>query len=250
MTIFQYMGLVILGWVGGALVNYLSDVLPVTRRFSMVVCMHCGQPVQVVDSLLMRRCAACGKGRKVRAWVVMGLAVGFSVWLGVHPLGRMGYWASLLLAVYFGMVAVIDIEYRIIMHPVSLAGALLSFGIGAWQHGWLNTLLGGAAGLGAMLAVYLFGILFARGLAKLRKTETDEEGMGFGDVALTGVLGLLLGWPGIIGGLTAAILLGGAGSLIVLIYALATKKFHAFLGVPYGPFLILGAVILLVQAGG
>jgi prepilin signal peptidase PulO-like enzyme (type II secretory pathway) len=247
MTIFHYVGLLVIGWVVGTLINYLSDVLPVTRRFSGVACMHCEKPLGVLDFVLLKRCKSCGRGRKIRAWVVMALSLGMVWGLALYPLGKLGLWASLLLLLYFGVVAVIDIEYRIIMHPVSLVGAAVTLAIGTWQHGWQATLIGGGFGLGVMLAVYYFGILFTRWLAKMKKTETDEEGMGFGDVALTGVLGLLLGWPGIMGGLTLAVLLGGAGSLVVLVYALATKKFHSFMGIPYGPFLLLGAAILLFR---
>ena len=81
----------------------------------------------------------------------------------------------------------------------------------------------------------------------MRNKETDEEALGFGDVALSGVLGLFLGWPGIIAGLVLAILLGGAGSLIVLIYSLVRRRYHAFMVIPYGPFLIIAAVVLIFR---
>jgi len=151
--------------------------------------------------------------------------------------------------VYFGVVVLIDIEHRLIMHPVSMVGGIICFGIGFWQHGLLQTVLGGAAGLAIMLGVYFLGILFARWLARRRNMETDEEGLGFGDVALSCVLGFLLGWPGIGAGLIIAVLLGGAVSLVVMVIALVTKKFHAFMAIPYGPFLITAAVVLLFWPG-
>src|SRR5512144_1614065 len=98
-----------------------------------------------------------------------------------------------------------------------------------------------------MLALYYFGYLFAKGLGKLRGQEIDEEALGFGDVNLCGIIGLLLGWPGITAGLTFTILLGGAGSLIYLIYSLVTRRYHAFQAIPYGPFLALAAMLALMM---
>lgn len=159
--------------------------------------------------------------------------------------GKLGFITSLAVLFYFGVVIVIDIEHRLIMHPTSIAGAILCGAVGIWQHGILATLLGGLAGFSIMLAVYWLGDKFARWLAQRRKIEMEEEALGFGDVALSGVLGLLLGWPGIIAGLILAVLLGGAGSLIVVVYALITKKYHAFMAIPYGPFLIIAAGLLI-----
>ena len=69
--------------------------------------------------------------------------------------------------------------------------------------------------------------------------------MGFGDVNLSAVIGLLLGWPAILAGLILAILLGGAVSLVYLMYKLITRRYEAFSAIPYGPFLVASTVILL-----
>jgi leader peptidase (prepilin peptidase)/N-methyltransferase len=161
----------------------------------------------------------------------------------------MGFWIGLLVMAYFTLVSVIDIEHRIIMHPVSIVGAIIGFLVGVWQHGWKATLLGGIFGLGLMLIIFYGGSLFVKWISKIKKNETNEEAFGFGDVVLSGVLGLFLGWPGIVGGVILAILLGGIGSLIVISISFITKKYHAFMAIPYGPFLLLGAAILLFQPG-
>jgi leader peptidase (prepilin peptidase)/N-methyltransferase len=241
-------GLVVLGWGAGALVNYLGDVLPITRRFTSPVCSQCGRPFLALDFLLLRPCRQCGAQRKRRAWIVQVLAVLAVAGLGFNADGPLGFWPGLAVLLYFGVVAVIDLEHRLILHPVSLAGAALGGGIGLWLHGWLPTLLGGLAGFGIMLGLYYLGALFAKWLARARKKETDEDALGFGDVALSGVLGLLLGWPGIAAGLVLAILLGGAGSLAVLVYSLVARRYHDFMAIPYGPFLIVAAVMLLFRA--
>ncbi|MBC8497079.1 MAG: prepilin peptidase, partial [Chloroflexi bacterium] len=133
----------------------------------------------------------------------------------------------------------------LILHPVSWAGALLGLGVGIWMHGLAPTLIGGAAGFGLMLALHSFGNLFARGMARLRGEPIDEVALGFGDVNLSGVLGLLLGWPGIVGGLLLAILLGGVVSLFYLLIMLIRRRYQVFTAIPYGPFLVASAILLL-----
>lgn len=243
-------GLVLLGWGLGSLVNYLGDVLPATRRLSPPVCFSCGRQFPLPDYIFIQSCRGCNSKRNIRAWVVQFVSIIAVTWLGTAQTSRLGFWPSLAVLVYFGVVGLIDLEHRLIMHPVSLAGAILGGAIGFWLHGLKATLAGGAAGFAIMLGLYYLGYLFAKWLSKMRKETTDEEALGFGDVALSGVLGLLLGWPGILGGLVLAILLGGAGSLIVLIYSLAARKYRTFMAIPYGPFLLAAAAILLFRTAG
>jgi leader peptidase (prepilin peptidase)/N-methyltransferase len=131
------------------------------------------------------------------------------------------------------------------MHPVSIFGAVLGLGVGTWLHGFTATLIGGAAGFAIMFGLYMLGSLFARGISRLRGEALDEDALGFGDVNLTGILGLILGWPGITMGLVFAILLGGLVSGIYMLAMLLTRRFKAFTAIPYGPFLIAGAMLLI-----
>jgi len=68
--------------------------------------------------------------------------------------------------------------------------------------------------------------------------------LGFGDVNLAGVIGLLLGWPGIVGGIFLAIMIGGIVSGIFLLIQLLQKKYMAYQALPYGPFLVLSTIAL------
>jgi leader peptidase (prepilin peptidase)/N-methyltransferase len=80
---------------------------------------------------------------------------------------------------------------------------------------------------------------------RARGRPVDDVALGFGDVNLSGVLGIMLGWPLIVISLVLSVLIGGLVSLIYIIIKLITRKYHAFMALPYGPFLVLGAIILI-----
>ena len=138
-----------------------------------------------------------------------------------------------------------DIEHRIILYPISIAGALLAGAVGIGLHDVPATLIGGAAGYGIMLIMYYFGGYFARWVARRQEQEFDDVALGFGDVHLAGILGLLMGWPGITLGLVLGVLAGGVFSFFYILIKLITRKYNAFAAIPYGPFLIFGSLTLL-----
>lgn len=234
------------GLLGGMVVNYLSDMLPAVRRLGKPVCVHCFEPQPVWNYYLWpRRCSSCHSRRPWRVWVVEVCFVVVSIWLWQSPPDRLGYVSGFILLLYFGVVVVIDVEHKLILHPVSVAGGILCFGLGWQLHGGLATIIGGGAGFIIMFGLYYLGDLFARWLARRRGEVLDEVALGFGDVNLSAILGLLLGWPGIIGGLVIAILLGGFASLVYLLGMLITRRYRTFAAIPYGPFLVASGVLLI-----
>ncbi len=67
------------------------------------------------------------------------------------------------------------------------------------------------------------------------------RGLGYGDVRLSGVLGLALGhlgWAELLTGLYSGFLLGGVGGGLLALVGVADRK-----GVPFGPFMVLGALV-------
>jgi leader peptidase (prepilin peptidase)/N-methyltransferase len=163
----------------------------------------------------------------------------------VVPSGRLGFVRGMILLIYFALVAIIDFEHRLILHRVSGLGAMLALWLGWELHGLPETLAGGITGLGVMLGLYLLGALLMGWLAKLRGQVLKEEALGFGDIILGGILGMLLGWPGILAGLMLTILLAGAASLIYLGIMLANKRYRSDLAIAYGPYMVLSGFILL-----
>ncbi|WP_114423173.1 prepilin peptidase [Nocardioides houyundeii] len=87
------------------------------------------------------------------------------------------------------------------------------------------------AGLGGLVALACFFVLWF----------IHPRGLGFGDVRLSGVLGIALGylgWGELVAGLYSAFLVGGIGGALLALLRLADRK-----GVPFGPFLVIGAFL-------
>jgi leader peptidase (prepilin peptidase) / N-methyltransferase len=234
------------GCIAGWLVNYFSDVLPTQRRLSKPICTYCQAEFNWQDYLLMRPCRNCNHKRAWRTVIVLIAAIIVSVIISFNNPPKLGYWLSLLMLTYFGVVLVIDLEHRLILHPVSVVGAGIALVTGILNNGVVSTVVGGLVGLVIMLAFYLFGMLFARYRARKLGTDDGEEALGFGDVILAGVLGLMLGWPQIYQALVIAILAGGLVSLAVILVLSAMRRFESMnVFTAYGPYLILGATLLI-----
>ncbi len=242
----------IVGWIGGWVVNYLADTLPRTRRLSTPACVHCDQPYPISRYLMLASCERCGQQRGLRAWIVqiVMMVVSAYIWFRPHP--GLEYALGILLLVYFAVVIVIDLEHRLILHPTSIVGAVLAAGLGIRLNGIVLTVLGGLAGFGIMLALYALGVLFskyrARRLRAAGQEADEEEALGAGDVILAGVLGLVLGWPLIWFTLLLGILLGGVVGILLLIGMLVRGlygKQALMVFMPYGPYFVLSAFFIL-----
>jgi prepilin signal peptidase PulO-like enzyme (type II secretory pathway) len=230
-----------LGLFAGWLVNYLSDVLPATRQLSRPACAQCGASFSAVDYLTLHACRSCGKARSWRTYLTQAILFLGTAYIWIHPPKSLNFWLAYILLIYLGVVFVIDLEHRLILHPVSLFGALLGLVIGTVVHGLSIALIGGAVGFGAMLLAYYLGEWY------VRAKKVDDVALGFGDVNLSGVIGLMLGWPLILFGLFVAILLGGVFSALFIGVMMARKKYQAFAAIPYAPFLILSVLYVFYR---
>jgi leader peptidase (prepilin peptidase)/N-methyltransferase len=68
-------------------------------------------------------------------------------------------------------------------------------------------------------------------------------GVALGDLYLVAPLGLLLGWPAIFAAVFIAALLAAGMSLVLLVTGRAAMKTY----IPFGPFLVIGAVVTLLR---
>ena len=250
----------LLGWIAGLFINYSADVLPFTRRFSQPTCPHCGTTFSWMDYWMLRACRSCGEARGLRTWLVQILTVSSFLYLWLNPSKALGIPLGMVVLIYFGIIIVIDLEHRLILHPTSLFGAVLGLIVGTIIHsradglliGAGKSLLGGVFGFGVMFLLYQFGTfvakLRARRMQAAGQADDDEEALGGGDVYLAGVLGLMLGWPFIWNALLLGVLLGGVFSLVFLLTLLVRRRYSSealMTFIPYGPYFIISAFYIL-----
>jgi leader peptidase (prepilin peptidase) / N-methyltransferase len=251
---------IVLGWCAGLFINYVADVLPFTRRFSQPLCPQCQSHFSWADYVTLRACRNCGKRRSLRTWLVQILAVVSFVYFWLFPSKALGIPLGMLVLIYFGIITVIDLEHRLILHPTSLVGAVLGFIVGTSIHsradglllGAGKSLLGGLFGFGVMFLLYQLGTLVARLRARKMRAAgqavDDEEALGGGDVYLAGVLGLMLGWPFILNAMVIGVLLGGLVSFVFILALLLRRRYMSdalMTFIPYGPYFIISAFYLL-----
>ena len=252
----------LLGWLSGWFVNYAADVLPVTRRFSQPTCAYCQAPIPWGAYLTLRRCHTCGKNRTLRTWLVQLLGVASFLYFWLFPSEVLGFWLGALVLTYFAILAVIDLEHRLILHSTSLAGALLGLVVGTFiyytglkfnlLYSVGASLLGGVIGFGVMFLLYQVGAMVARIRARRMQSagqaDDGEEALGGGDVFLLGVLGLMVGYRFITNILVQGILLGGIVSIILVLLLLLRKRYTSdalMTFIPYGPYFIFAAFNIL-----
>lgn len=253
---------ILLGWVSGLFVNYASDVLPQTRRFSQPTCPQCQTPYSWVDYLTLRACRSCGRMRSLRTWLVQIVAVTSFAYFWLFPSKALGIPLGMLVLIYFGIITVIDLEHRLILHPTSLVGAVLGLIVGTYIHSRIDqnglligvgkSLLGGLFGFAIMFLLYQFGALVAKYRARRMQAagqaDDEEEALGGGDVYLAGVLGLMLGWPFIWDALILGVLLGGVISVLLILVLFARRRYSSqalMTFIPYGPYFIASAFFML-----
>lgn len=130
------------------------------------------------------------------------------------------------------VVTFIDLEHQIIPDSITLPGIVIGFIASFFipQFGWVNSLIGIAAGGGSLL-------LIAYGYELVAK----KEGMGGGDVKLLAMMGAFLGWKAIIFIIFTASLMGS----VIGVGVMLAKKKDASLAIPFGPFLAGGAILYI-----
>ncbi len=125
-------------------------------------------------------------------------------------------------------IIVSDLEHYVI--PDSILVILIGVII---IYGFLTGLTG------ERMVEHVLSGLGAMGLFIIAWVLTGGRGMGFGDVKLVFVLGLLLGYPSIVFALYAAFITGAALGMGLIVTRRKTMKSR----VPFGPFLIAGAFL-------
>lgn len=236
---------VICGLFGLAIGSFLNVVIWRVPRGESVVrppshCPSCDHEIAprdnipVVSWLLLRgKCRNCGARISMRYPLVelltAALFVGMALWFG--PVAQLP--AYLYLVAVGVALALIDLDVKRLPDPLTLpsyvvGAVLLGIASGVHHNGWsfLRALIG-------MAALFLFYFTVAM---------IAPRGMGFGDVKLSGVIGLYLAWLGwaeLVVGAFAAFAVGAVAGIAVILFAGGGRKTK----VPFGPFMLAGALI-------
>ena len=166
--------------------------------------------------------------RAGRWGVLLALSAGLCVYLQlVHG------WSSALViqAAYCSLlllIAVIDLEHRLVPNTLVVCGLALVFLFSAWQP---------ALGLreatwGAVLGGGIFALL----------AVGRRNALGMGDVKLALLIGMMTGFPWVLQALTIGILLGGVAATLLLLTKMVQPKEY----MPYAPYLVAGCIVTLL----
>ena len=245
MAVLLYVFCAVIGLIVGSFLNVViwrvprgeSVVRPPSHCPGCAVSIAPRDNVPVLSWLVLRgRCRACSARISARyplveagcavLWVLMALRFRLDPVLPAYL-----YLVSVLLA-----LALIDVDVKRLPDALTLPSYVVGVvalgaaaALGSDSGSLPRALLGGAA---------LFAVYFALCLAY-------PPGMGFGDVKLSGVLGLHLGWLGWdvwAVGLVAGFLGGGAFGVALLALGRAGRK----TAIPFGPFMIAGALLAIL----
>jgi leader peptidase (prepilin peptidase)/N-methyltransferase len=246
---------VALGLVIGSFLNVVIYRLP--RDESVVSpgshCPSCNHQIKWYQNIpllsylfLGGKCANCGAPISWRYPAVEFLtAVLF--WLsfkGIAPdlfsiLSQIRIWIFISICV---AVAFIDYDHRIIPDELSLGGWLVGALTAYWdfRYGMVHLLVASVCGFGFF---FLFALLYEK--------ITGRVGLGGGDIKFMGTIGVFLGAGGIWASLIFSSIIGSVIGIGLAAYhkqkgtggADAVPVLRA--SIPYGPFLVLGALIEL-----
>lgn len=242
----------VLGVLIGSFLNVVIYRVPLGKSivFPPSACTHCGAVIKPRDNVpliswlvLRGRCRECGGGISLR-YPLVELSTGllfaaaafrFSIPFDA-PTGVVAATAVLLVAaLYFAAISValagIDLDVHklpnsIVLPSYIVIGALLT--VASVIYGDFSQLLRAAIAGGVLFAAYFVMALVYPG------------GMGFGDVKLAGVIGIILGflgWGTLIVGAFSAFLFGGIFGVALVVGSKADRKS----GIPFGPWMLAGA---------
>jgi leader peptidase (prepilin peptidase) / N-methyltransferase len=235
------------GLFGLLIGSFLNVVVwRVPRQESIVTpgshCPHCDaalsplENVPVLSWLVLRgRCRHCGQPISVRYPLVELANAG--LWVGMAARFGASWELPAYLALSSGLLALalIDLDTLLLPNRVLYPTAILVGGLlvlaAALDHEWSD--LGRAALAGAASFAVFFVI-----------HVISPRGMGFGDVRLSFLLGMALGWLSwghAYLGLFLGFMLGAVIGTLLIALKLRGRKDH----VPFGPFLVAGALIAI-----
>lgn len=224
----------ILGACIGSFLNVCIHRLPLGQSvvYNPSHCPGCGHRLKALDLvpllsyiLLKGRCRYCRTRIPARyplveltTAVFFGFAYQFWGW----------QWQTVSMWVFFAVLlaaALIDYRHKIIPDELIIAGLVLGLP--------LVYLSGTGKLIDGLIGFLVAGLLF------LIIALVSKGGMGGGDIKLSALMGLFLGWPDIVVALFISFLVGGLSGIILMALGKKGRKD----AVPFGPYLALGGVV-------
>ncbi|WP_228021386.1 prepilin peptidase [Vasconcelosia minhoensis] len=160
----------------------------------------------------------------------------------------LGYW---LLVSWLLVLALIDLDTLTLPDPLTISGLCLGWGFhAALAYTQTQTLSGGLAGLMTAVVASIIGLWLFDSISVLGSILLGKTAMGGGDAKLAAMLGAWLGWQGLLLSTFLAAAIGAFGG----VGAIALGQLDRQRRIPFGPMLVLGALItlfygnLLIQA--
>lgn len=227
----------LLGIAFGSFLNVCIDRLPAGSSLISPPshCDACQQRLSPKDLIplvsylwLRGRCRYCRAKIPVRLfWVEVGAGLLFAL-----AFWRFGLSAEFAVAAFYSalflMIGVIDLEHKLILNKVVYLAAFVALLISLLLHQpkVVDALIGGAIGL----AFFLIPAL------------VNPRGMGWGDVKMAALIGLVTGFPLVLVALVTGVVLGGLVALILLLLRIKKRKET----IPFGPFLSIATIATLL----
>ena len=229
-----------LGLVVGSFLNVCIHRLPLRESVVWPAsrCPHCRTELNAYDNIpvisylmLRGRCRSCRKPISAQ-YPIIELLTGIVFFAAFMLFDGPILFQRLLFACAMIVLFVIDLEHRILPDVVTLPGIVVGFLFSFFMPpGWFDSLLGMLLGAGTL---WLMGEAYFY----LRK----EEGMGFGDVKMLGMIGAFLGWKLMLLTLFLSSFLGSIIGLGVIAFKRGDMKY----ALPFGTFLAVGALFASV----
>ncbi|HLB25247.1 MAG TPA: A24 family peptidase [Nitrospirota bacterium] len=237
---FAYPAVFLFGLLIGSFLNVCIYRLPRDRSIVSPPssCPACGAGIKpyhnvpVISYLWLRgRCASCGARISAR-YPAIELLNALAYVAALYRFGP-GAGAFVVMAVLsaFIVVTFIDLEHQIIPDEITLPGIALGLVLGpvVFKTGIINSVLGVLAGGGLF---YLIAVV-------------SKGGMGGGDIKLMAMIGAFFGWkPALV-----TIFFGSLLGAVVGIGLMLFRGMHRKTPIPFGPFLVAGAVITIFRGG-
>ena len=247
---------VLLFFLGAAIGSFLNVVVYRTLsgeswKVGRSHCEHCNHTITWYENIpllsfvmLGGRCSVCKKPIDITHPVVEVLMGSLFVWwylvgslffqLSQNPFQVVQPLFWLCVGVVLCLIVVIDMQHYII--PDVLSALLLVLAL------CYRTALTAAGIMQPTDYIQLaLAALVGSGFLFILWHATRGKGIGFGDVKLMVPLALLVGWPQVVALLFVAFVSGAVVGVLLMVCGKKTMKY----AVPFGPFLIAGAVFSL-----